>query len=194
MSSGTALTRVNKDPEKQEKIQQIALLLKGALRGDKLVGIKMNVSEAKLEEIVGLLPSLHAPTVAPLYQSDWFSVETVVDTSVVRDLIPQLLNVLATIRHRDLPQRVFELGTVVIDGTNRKSLACVVIHRRANYTEMKSLAEAINGSMKLQPSKRGLYIPGRGAEFPGGSFGELHPGILKHFRLDNPVTVLELEL
>jgi ATP phosphoribosyltransferase len=80
-----------KDPQKKEKIEQIALLLKGALLGEKMVGIKMNVPRKKLEGIVGLLPSLNAPTVASLYQSDWFSVETVVDTGVVRELIPKLL-------------------------------------------------------------------------------------------------------
>ncbi|MBW1776189.1 MAG: ATP phosphoribosyltransferase [Deltaproteobacteria bacterium] len=80
-----------KVPEKREKIEQIALLLKGALLGEKLVGLKMNVPGQKLENIVSLLPSLNAPTVAPLYQSRWFSVETVVDRQVVRDLIPKLL-------------------------------------------------------------------------------------------------------
>jgi ATP phosphoribosyltransferase len=79
------------NPEKQEKIKQIALLLKGALLAEKLVGLKMNVSEAKLKEIVAMLPSLNAPTVSPLYQSDWFAVETVVASHVVRDLIPQLI-------------------------------------------------------------------------------------------------------
>ena len=79
------------DAFKREKIEQIALLLKGALLGEKLVGLKMNVPESKIKNIVSLLPSLNAPTVAPLYQSKWFSVETVVDSNVVRDLIPNLL-------------------------------------------------------------------------------------------------------
>ena len=80
-----------KDPEKKEKLEQIALLLKGALVAEKLVGIKMNVSDTRLKKVVSLLPSLNAPTVSPLYNSNWFSVETVVDTSIVRDLIPKLL-------------------------------------------------------------------------------------------------------
>ena len=80
-----------KDAAKREKIEQIALLLNGALLGEKLVGLKMNVPQDQLETIVALLPSLHAPTVAPLYQSDWFSVESVVNTNIMRDLIPQLL-------------------------------------------------------------------------------------------------------
>ncbi|MDL1968322.1 MAG: ATP phosphoribosyltransferase [Deltaproteobacteria bacterium] len=79
------------DTFKKEKIEQISLLLTGALLGEKLVGLKMNVPESKIENIVSLLPSLNAPTVASLYQSKWFSVETVVDSNVVRDLIPNLL-------------------------------------------------------------------------------------------------------
>jgi ATP phosphoribosyltransferase len=79
------------DPRKRKKIEQVALLLKGALVAEKMVGLKMNVPEAKLKELVALLPSLNAPTVSPLYQSDWFAVETVVAASVMRDLIPELL-------------------------------------------------------------------------------------------------------
>jgi ATP phosphoribosyltransferase len=79
------------DPFKREKVEQIALLLKGALLGDKLVGLKMNVPQEQLDRVVALLPSLNAPTVASLYQSTWFSVETVVDANTVRDLIPELL-------------------------------------------------------------------------------------------------------
>lgn len=79
------------DPEKRKKIEQIALLLKGALLGEKLVGLKMNIAKTGLETIVSLLPSLNAPTVSPLYQTDWFSVETVVTSDVVRELMPKLL-------------------------------------------------------------------------------------------------------
>jgi ATP phosphoribosyltransferase len=80
------------DAHKRAKIEQIALLLKGALLGEKLVGLKMNVPQDKIEAVVGLLPSLNAPTVAHLYKTDWLSVESVVDADVVRDLIPQLLS------------------------------------------------------------------------------------------------------
>ena len=77
---------------KREKVEQIALLLQGALRGEKLVGLKMNVPEKLMQTVVDLLPSLNAPTVAHLYNSDWFSVESVVDAGTVRDLIPRLLS------------------------------------------------------------------------------------------------------
>ncbi len=80
-----------KKPIIRKKIEQIALLLQGALIGEKLVGLKMNVAEKHLEKVVALLPSLNAPTVAHLYNKDWFSVETVVNSDIVRDLIPVLL-------------------------------------------------------------------------------------------------------
>ncbi len=80
-----------KDPQKRAKIEQVALLLKGALRGQKMVGLKMNVPEDSIEAITALLPSLTAPTVAHLYEAPWFSVESVVSQKIVRDLIPELL-------------------------------------------------------------------------------------------------------
>jgi len=79
------------NPEKREKIEQIALLLRAALQAEKMVGLKMNAPKEKLKQIVNLLPSLNAPTVSHLYESEWFAVETVVESSLVRDLIPELL-------------------------------------------------------------------------------------------------------
>jgi len=80
-----------KDPWKKEKILQIATLLKAALGADRMVGLKMNVPQKYLKEVIAMLPCLNAPTVASLYQSDWYSVEVVVREEVVRELIPQLL-------------------------------------------------------------------------------------------------------
>jgi ATP phosphoribosyltransferase len=80
-----------RDPWKKEKTQQIATLLKAALGADRMVGLKMNVPHKDLETIIAILPCLNAPTVASLYQSDWYSVEVVVKEEVVRELIPQLL-------------------------------------------------------------------------------------------------------
>lgn len=80
-----------RDEWKKEKIGQIILLLKGALRAEKMVGLKMNVPEEKLDTVINILPSLNAPTIAHLYKSTWTSVETVVDSKVVRELIPMLI-------------------------------------------------------------------------------------------------------
>jgi ATP phosphoribosyltransferase len=78
------------DPFKRAKIGQIALLMKGALDAEGLVGLKMNVRERDAEAVIERLPSLNAPTVAHLYNTDWLSVETVVGSKVVRELIPVL--------------------------------------------------------------------------------------------------------
>jgi ATP phosphoribosyltransferase len=80
-----------KDEWKKTKIKQIALLLRGALQADGMVGLKMNVPEKKMAAVVAVLPSLNAPTMAHLYQSDWLSVEAIVASSVVRELIPELM-------------------------------------------------------------------------------------------------------
>lgn len=76
---------------KRAKIEQVALLLKGALLAENMVGLKMNVPQERLEAIIEILPSLNAPTVASLYSTNWVSVEVMVDTRVVRDLIPRLI-------------------------------------------------------------------------------------------------------
>lgn len=81
------------DKWKREKIEQIYLLLQGALKAENMVGLKMNVPEDRMEEVVAILPSLNAPTIAGLYNSKWLSVEVVVDSSIVRDLIPRLMQV-----------------------------------------------------------------------------------------------------
>jgi len=76
---------------KRDKILQIARLMQGALLAEKMVGIKMNVHKDTLPVVVEILPSLNAPTIAHLYRSDWLSVETVVEKTVVRNLIPELV-------------------------------------------------------------------------------------------------------
>lgn len=79
------------DSWKRSKIEQIALLLKGALRAENMVGLKMNLPKEGLAEIIPLLPSITSPTIASLYQSDWVSVEIMIHNERVRELIPQLI-------------------------------------------------------------------------------------------------------
>ena len=79
------------DPVKRKKIDTIAMLLKGAEKAIGMVGLKLNVHRDQLDKIVGILPSLNAPTVAGLHQSDWYSVDTVVSEEAVRVLVPRLL-------------------------------------------------------------------------------------------------------
>lgn len=85
------------DEWKQAKIRQIAVLVKGALDAENRVGIKMNVPRDRLDDVIALLPSITAPTVAPLYASpnlrgkEWFAIDTVIDELTVRELFPKLL-------------------------------------------------------------------------------------------------------
>ena len=78
------------DPWKKQKIEDIALLLQASLAAHQKVALKMNAPKAKLGEITALLPSLHAPTVSDLADTDWVALETVVDRDRVRSLIPDL--------------------------------------------------------------------------------------------------------
>jgi len=78
------------DPWKKRKISQIQTLLNGSLLAVGKVVLKMNVSRENLGRVMLLLPSLKAPTVSGLYNEEWFAVETVVDKTIVRDLIPIL--------------------------------------------------------------------------------------------------------
>ncbi|MDK2955146.1 MAG: phosphoribosyltransferase [Desulfovibrionales bacterium] len=78
------------DPWKRKKMEEINLLLQGALRAERIVGLKMNLPKNKMAEAQSLLPSQTSPTVASLADEQWLSVEIVVDESIVRDLIPRL--------------------------------------------------------------------------------------------------------
>ncbi|OGR34693.1 MAG: ATP phosphoribosyltransferase [Desulfovibrionales bacterium GWA2_65_9] len=78
------------DPFKRAKIQKMDLLLQGALKAERMVGLKMNMPKAKMDVAMTLLPSLTSPTVSGLSNPEWLSVEIVVDESIVRELIPQL--------------------------------------------------------------------------------------------------------
>ena len=80
------------DPWKRKKIEQIQTLLSGSLLAMGKVGLKLNVAKENLQTVMKLLPSLKAPTISSLYSEEWFAIETVIDTGVVRDLIPQLLD------------------------------------------------------------------------------------------------------
>ena len=78
------------DEPKRAKIEQVALLLRSALEAETKVLLKMNVPQAQMDAVVATLPSLHSPTVNHLADPDWVSIETVLEESEVRDLIPQL--------------------------------------------------------------------------------------------------------
>lgn len=78
------------DMWKRQKIENIAMMLHGALAAETKVGLKMNVPKTSLEEIVKTLPALHTPTISEQGDSAWVSVEIIVDEKKVREIIPSL--------------------------------------------------------------------------------------------------------
>lgn len=78
------------DSWKQEKLNRVTLLLKAAFDAEDQVLLKLNVAESALDAVRALLPALHAPTINPLTESGWYAVETVVNETVVREIIPSL--------------------------------------------------------------------------------------------------------
>jgi ATP phosphoribosyltransferase len=79
-----------RDAWKREKIERLAMLLRGALEAEAKVGLKMNVAERHLDRLLTTLPALRNPTISRLSQPGWVAVETIIDEHVVRDLIPRL--------------------------------------------------------------------------------------------------------
>lgn len=79
-----------KDSWKKAKMEQICLLLKGAIQAEGKVGLKMNIRNADLKKIISLLPALKNPTISGLSQEGWLAVETIIEEKVVRNIIPRL--------------------------------------------------------------------------------------------------------
>jgi ATP phosphoribosyltransferase len=75
---------------KKTKLQRIFLLLQGALNARDKVGLKMNLEESKLNDLLARLPALRNPTISPLAQNGWVAIETIIDETVVREIIPEL--------------------------------------------------------------------------------------------------------
>jgi ATP phosphoribosyltransferase len=79
-----------KDSWKRKKIETLALLLRGALEAEAKVGLKMNIEQSRLANLLKTLPALRNPTIAQLSLPGWVAVETIIDEHIVREIIPQL--------------------------------------------------------------------------------------------------------
>ena len=118
-------------------------------------------------------------------------------------LLPSLLGILRKNKHRELPQRIFEVGDVVVHHGNRTLLAGASIHAKAGFTEVKSLAQSIISSMGLEPEVSSAthqsFVPGRCARLDIdkqtiGVFGEVAPATIEAFELKYPVAAFEFDL
>ena len=126
------------------------------------------------------------------------------DFNILRvSLIPSLLNILKANKHRVLPQRIFEIGDVVLNTKNQRKISSLSIHSKASFTESKSLAEAImrelNEDYEIVSKNHNSFIGGRcagiivdGKEI--GFFGELHPKVITAFELAHPINALEIKI
>jgi ATP phosphoribosyltransferase len=79
-----------KDAWRRKKIENLVLLLKGALAAEEKVGLKMNVKRSALDKVLKILPSMNSPTVSQLQDPAWVDVDTVVAEKVVREIVPRL--------------------------------------------------------------------------------------------------------
>ena len=126
------------------------------------------------------------------------------DHTIVRtDLLPKLLEVLAVNKHHPMPQKIFEVGDVVVGMKNRLRLACCITHSKANFAEIRGVVQAVMRELNLdwdvEESRDQAFIEGRRADVivkgkKVGVFGEIHPEVLEKFELTNPVAGFELDL
>src|SRR4029079_8548597 len=84
------------DPVKREKMENIAMLLRGAIEAQAKVGLKMNVPEAKLADVISFLPAEKSSTVSRLSDKDWVAIEVILEEKQERELIPRLKRAGAT--------------------------------------------------------------------------------------------------
>lgn len=82
-----------KDKWKRRKMENIVLLLRGALSAEEKVGLKMNVPDRSMKRVMTLLSAMHSPTISPLSDRGWNALEVVIDERIVRDIIPKLKSV-----------------------------------------------------------------------------------------------------
>jgi phenylalanyl-tRNA synthetase beta chain len=124
-------------------------------------------------------------------------------TCVRMMLTPSMLMFLKANKHRELPQNIFEVGSIVSGTRTIRHLAALSMHSKASFTEMKSLVQTIlrdlNIEIALGQCEDPAFIPGRSAEIlvsgkSIGSFGEYHPQVLENFELGYPVAGFEIEL
>jgi len=124
-------------------------------------------------------------------------------TCLRSSLMPSLMRILRRNKHRDLPQRLFEVSDVVVDCKKERHLCGVVMHSKTSFTEVKSYTESVLRELKaeytLRPSDYKTFIGGRGAEIivegnVVGYFGEISPEVIIDFEITHPVIMFEIDL
>jgi len=124
-------------------------------------------------------------------------------TMVRTDILPRLIELLSVNKHHILPQRIFEVGDVVINKKNRLRLSACSTHAKANFAEIRSVVQSVmkelNIEWDVEESEDSAFIHGRSGNIKVkgetvGVFGEIHPEVLTNFYLATPVVGFEIEL
>lgn len=124
-------------------------------------------------------------------------------TCLRASLFPSLMRILRRNKHRDLPQRLFEISDVIVDAKKQRRICAVVMNSKTSFTEAKSYCESILREIKadyaLKTSEYKTFIPGRGAEIVSdgktiGYFGEVSPKTITDFEITHPVIMFEINL
>jgi len=124
-------------------------------------------------------------------------------TIIRTDLLPKLLELLSLNKHYPMPQRIFEIGDVVVGLKNELKLCACITHAKANFAEIRSVIQSLMKELNLEwdvsESADNAFIKGRRADIivkgkNVGVFGEIHPEVLERFKLSNPVVAFEINL
>jgi phenylalanyl-tRNA synthetase beta chain len=126
------------------------------------------------------------------------------DHTIVRtDVLPKLLELLSHNKHHAMPQRIFEVGDVVVNMENRLRLAACSTHAKANFSEVRSYVQSLMRELDVKwdvkESDDEAFIEGRRGDIfingrKVGVFGEIHPEVLENFQLGYPVVAFELDV
>jgi phenylalanyl-tRNA synthetase beta chain len=124
-------------------------------------------------------------------------------TCLRSSLMPSLMRIVRRNKHRDLPQRIFEVGTVIRDARKSLHLCALVTASKTSFTEIKSIAEKVlrelGAAYSIEVCDLPTFIPGRGAYVVVdgarvGMFGEMAPQVVVDFEINHPVIMFELDL
>src|SRR5437867_2584706 len=124
-------------------------------------------------------------------------------TTLRSSMLPALINIFRLNKHRELPQRIFEIADVVMEARNVRRIGAASIHHKASFTEAKSLVLSlmrdVGRAANVDPVEDANFIPGRAASIrldgrEIGRFGEIHPRILETYTLAQPVMAFELDV
>ncbi|MDF1557304.1 MAG: phenylalanine--tRNA ligase subunit beta [ANME-2 cluster archaeon] len=116
-------------------------------------------------------------------------------------ILPNLMEILSLNQHRELPQRIFEVGDVVVDGTTKQKLAALSIHPTANFTEIRTLVDAVMRERGIEytigSTDDPAFLEGRRAAILSngrevGVLGEIHPDVISNFKLQQPTIGFEM--